>query len=85
MKAVLEFGIRGGYHTDNLVIPSAKLAASLAKAIAQALMDEECTTCFLVARTQPRISLTSSKHFVSVTLLDGVARGPASTDLWRQP
>lgn len=83
MKAVLEFGIRGSYH-DSAVIPTTKLAAQLASGIARVLMAKECTTNFLVTRQSPRITLTSSEHFVSVSLLDGQDRGPASSNLWRR-
>jgi hypothetical protein len=85
MKAVLEFGIRGGRHVDNIVLPSAKLAARIAHNVARVLMDDEISTDFRVSRRSPRISLTSSAHFVSVSLLDGSDRGPAAATLWRKP
>jgi len=82
MKAVLEFGIRGGRHVDNLVLPSAALAARAASSVAHVLMGE-VTTDFTVSRRSPRVALVDSKHFVAVTLLDGVDRGPAATKAWR--
>lgn len=84
MKVVLEFGVRGGAHVDNIVLPSAKLGAQLASNIARVLMGAECTTDFHVRRRSPRVSLTSSEHFVSVSALDGHARGPAAATLWKQ-
>jgi hypothetical protein len=89
MKAVLEFGVRGGFHVENLVIPSAKLAAKLAVGIISTLDEPEMSyskaiAYYTVSRKSPRISWTSSEHFVSVTLLDGVDRGPASTTLWKK-
>lgn len=87
MKAVLEFGVRGGAHVDSIVIPTTKLAAVLASSIASVLdIEPEGTreTDFTVSRLRPRVSLTDNNHFVSVTALDRVLRGPASSNLWRK-
>ena len=35
--------------------------------------------------TQPRATWQSATHFVSVTVFDGVLRGPASAELWKEP
>ena len=86
MKVVLEFGIRGGYHIDNLVFPTAKLAARTAAAIANSFEARETQFegNYLVSRRKPRVSWSSSTHFVAVSILDGVMRGPAAASLWRK-
>lgn len=84
MKAVLEFGVRGGAHTDNLIIPSAKLAAKLAVNLIYVLSSEQCSEwCYIPRRNHPRILWSNSSHFVCVSLLDGIERGPASPSIWR--
>lgn len=83
MKVVLEFGVRGGQHVDNLVIPSAKLAAQVASNIVATLTNKSSFNGdWIVSRKMPRKSWTSSEHFVSVTVLDGIFRGPAAATLW---
>lgn len=86
MKTVLEFGIRGGFHVDNLVFPNAKLASQTASAIVNSFESRELhfPGDFIVKRGKPRVSWSSSTHFVSVSLLDGEMRGPASSELWKK-
>lgn len=86
MKYVVEFGVRGGAHTDNLVVPTKKLALALASGLVRVFLNDPCTQEFWAAakgRQTRRASWTSSAHFVSISPLDGVARGPASTELWK--
>jgi hypothetical protein len=88
MKYCLEFGQRGGYHVDNIIIPTRKLAFELANAIA---MSFEPTGCSPVLNFQDghftpreRITWQSDTHFVAISQLDGVDRGPASAKLWKK-
>jgi len=86
MKTVVEFGIRGGYHIDNLVFPSVKLAMQTAAAIANAFDGSGMIRPqrFAVSRSNPRETWQNSTHFVAVSILDGTARGPASAKLWKK-
>lgn len=88
MKTVIEFGVRGGYHVDNIILPSVKLAMRTASAIASTLEGSgcECVTpqYFAVTRAHPRMTWQSKTHFVAVSILDGAARGPASQHLWKK-
>ena len=86
MKAVLEFGVRGGYHTDNVILPNAKLAQQIALNIARSYGGPDTLTLsdFRVGVKCSRASWSSSTHFVSVSALDGVMRGPASSTLWKK-
>lgn len=86
MKVVVEFGVRGGRYFDNLVCDSARKGADLAYRLAYVSgRDAQKRDDFLVSRGQPRISWQSATHFVSVSVLDGVARGPAACKLWVKP
>lgn len=86
MKHVIEFGVRGGAHTS-ITLPSGKLAASMASSIVGVLLNDHGApdaklSEWKLAHNCPRRSWTSSTHFVSVSKLDGVMRGPASPSLW---
>ena len=84
MKYVVEFGVRGGAHTDNLVVPTQKLAKELAQSLVRVFLNDPCTQefwAFARCRKMQRFSWTSSTHFVSISPLDEVARGPACTAL----
>lgn len=86
MKYVVEFGVRGGAHTDNLVVPTQKLAKELAHSLVMVFLNDPCTQefrDFAKGRKVHRAGWTSSTHFVSISALDGVSRGPASTELWK--
>ena len=84
MKVVLEFGKRGGAHVDNLVFPSKKLAMQTADALVAVLSVSRGRPPKLKLHPDaPRASWQSKTHFVAVTVLDGVARGPASDELWK--
>jgi hypothetical protein len=86
MKYVVEFGVRGGAHTDNLIVPTQKLAKELANRLVMVFTnDPHCDQFqdFAKGRSVRRASWTSSTHFVSVSPLDGVMRGPASNALWK--
>lgn len=86
MKYVVEFGVRGGAHTDNLVVPTQKLAKELANNLVMVFSNDPSNKefwAFAKGRKVQRSSWTSSTHFVSVSPLDGVMRGPASNELWK--
>jgi hypothetical protein len=85
MKTVLEFGVRGGTCIEATVFPTYKLAALMALNLVRVFKnDPSFKADFTVSKKQPRISWQSSTHFVSVSLLDGVMRGPASAKLWKK-
>ena len=86
MKYVVEFGVRGGAHTGNLVVPTQRLAKELANNLVRVLLNDPCTPEFWAfdkGRKVRRASWISATHFVSISPLDGVARGPASNTLWK--
>lgn len=88
-KYVIEFGVRGGAHVDNIILPSQALARKLAASLVMVFSDSPGSPSsnereWRMADNCPRLSWTSSTHFVSVSKLDGVARGPASPQLWKR-
>jgi hypothetical protein len=90
MKCVLEFGVRGGNFTEVQIIPTQQLGAKLAAALVHVFSDPEYDNptarafAWIVAKNAPRKSWQSSTHFVSLSLLDGDLRGPASAQLWKK-
>ena len=90
MKYVIEFGNRGGAHTDNLILNTSdaakKLAASLVMVfcnnphVAGALLND-----WAFEKHCTRKTWVNKSHFVAVSVLDGKPRGPASASLWRKP
>lgn len=90
MKYVIEFGVRGGAHTDNLIAPTRKLAERLARNLVMVFKNDPhadgARACdWRMAPACKRQTWQSSTHFVSVSQLDGVPRGPAAAALWRLP
>jgi hypothetical protein len=86
-KCVVEFGVRGGNHCDNFVLPTYALGEELATKLVFVLSENPDNTPkseFFNLKTSPRMSWTSSTHYVSLSRLDGVPRGPATPDLWRK-
>lgn len=80
MRAIVEFGVRGGHHTSH-VCQSTRQAANLAASLAFVFgMRQHSEATFKVTRSNPRVSLTSDTHFVAVSVLDGVERGPWYTN-----
>ena len=89
MKAVIEFGNRGGAHIENLVLPSVKLAIKTACAIGMMLTNDPFgiparNGYWVVNKNHPRATWQSETHFIAVSILDGVERGCASAGLWRK-
>jgi hypothetical protein len=90
MKYVIEFGVRGGAHTDSLIVPTRKLAERLARNLVMVFKNDPHADGARACDWQltPECegqTWQSSTHFVSVSKLDGVMRGPASAALWRKP
>lgn len=88
MKYVLEFGVRGGAHTENLIVPTQKLAQEMARKLVLTFSNDPhhpaaALTEWQFPRSCPRMTWQSPTHYVSVSKLDGVMRGPASATLWR--
>jgi len=83
MRAIVEFGVRGGNHSS-FVCSSAQQAAKLACKMSYVFGREHAIwSDFQVKRNMPRRSWQSSTHFVSVSILDGVPRG-SDTASWRK-
>ena len=88
MKYVLEFGARGGAHVDNWIVPTLKLAVSLASNIANSYANDTMATTkqqWLPTKYDVRTVWQSPTHFVALSKLDGIPRGAASAYLWRKP
>ena len=88
MRYILEFGVRGGAHTDNVIVDTRYLAEKLARQLVNVFMNDPCFTSkrdFLFSRHTVRFIWTSETHFVAVSKLDGVPRGSASAAAWRKP
>lgn len=90
MRYVLEFGVRGGAYTENVIIPTRKLAEELAAKLVLTYTNDPRHPAasraeWRMPRACPRQTWTSSTHFVAISRLDGVPRGPASSGLWRKP
>jgi hypothetical protein len=90
MKYVIEFGVRGGAHTENQTTNTRDQAERLARSLV-AVFTNDPHACGATARDwmfskhDKRMTWKSQTHFVAVSKLDGVMRGPASAGLWRKP
>lgn len=89
MKVVLEFGVRGGPFAESIILPSQKLGAEMASNLVRVLSGNndnsiERKAQWNVRKNLPRKSWQSSSHFVSLSILDGEPRGPASAQLWKK-
>lgn len=90
MKYILEFGVRGGAHTENLTVPTRKLAEEIARKLVLVFTNDPhhpaaAPRAWLFFKGCPRQTWQSATHYISVSKLDGVMRGPASGGLWRKP
>ena len=90
MKYVIEFGVRGGAHTENLIVPTRKLAADLARKLVLTFTNDPhhpaaAPIAWQLPPACPRQTWQSATHYVAMSKLDGVPRGPASAALWRKP
>lgn len=89
MKVVLEFGVRGGPFAESIILPSQKLGAEMASNLVRVLSENNDNSIgrkaqWNVRKNVPRKSWQSSSHFVSLSILDGEPRGPASAQLWKK-
>ena len=87
MKFVIEFGNKKGYHKDNLVVNSAKQAEEIAKSLAMIFsnkLNNISSRSFEITKATYRITWQSETHFVAVSRLDGIDRGSASNNLWKE-
>lgn len=90
MKYCLEFGVRGGAHVENQVIPTRQLAEELARRLVMTYTNDPHTSGatardWVFNKHCARMTWQNTTHFVALTKLDGVLRGPASAALWRKP
>ena len=92
MKVVLEFGVRGGPFAESIILPSQKLGAEMAANMVRVFSEGNPSAgnpsaekiAWKLHKNMPRKSWQSSSHFVSLSLLDGEPRGPASAQLWKK-
>ena len=88
MKTVIEFGVKGGMHTDNQVFPTIESGQKMASALVMVFTNSNDSPIarkdWTVSRKMPRISWENATHFVALSILDDVARGPASAKLWKK-
>ena len=89
MKYVIEFGVRGGAHTENYVVNTCagaeKLAASMVMVFCNSLEAHGAKIeDWAFSRHCKRKTWASETHFVAVSKLDGVMRGPAASILWKK-
>ena len=89
MKVVLEFGVRGGPFAESIILPSQKLGAEMASNLVRVLSKTNDNPIgrkaqWNVRKDLPRKSWQSSSHFVALSVLDDVPRGPASAQLWKK-
>lgn len=89
MQYVLEFGVRGGQHVDNVKLSSAKVARTLAASLVRVFLDslESASASQEYWRMDAncvRKTWQSSSHFVALSKLDQMSRGSASATLWRK-
>ena len=89
MKVVLEFGVRGGQLAEAIQLPTQKLGAEMAANLVRIFTNNQSNPMgsqekWNVRKDLPRKSWQSSTHFVSLSILDDVARGPASAKLWKK-
>jgi hypothetical protein len=91
MKCVLEFGKVRGALCENVVVPTGTLGASLAANLvhvfgaAATSRTSALPTSWKLSRHVPRRSWTDGTHFVALSALDGIPRGPAAASLWKGP
>lgn len=86
-KYVLEFGKRGRAHTDNIVfsteLAARQVAANFVRCVGGIYDRGANSHDWYMTKGIYRKSWQGPEHFVAISLLDGVMRGPAATKLWR--
>jgi len=89
MKYVVEFGNRGGAYVESLVVPSWAIADQIARGLVAAFENNPNAvgarhSDWVMPKGIVRATWASQTHFVAVSKLDGVPRGPASRHLWKK-
>lgn len=88
MPFVIEFGIRGGAHVDNIIIPTAKLAKKLVESLYHVFTASNQTPpkwYIFSDKGCPRESWMSATHFIAISRLnDERNQGAASAKLWKK-
>ena len=90
MKYIVEFGNRGGAHTENQITNTRDQAEKLARALVMVFCNDPHASGatnrdWLFSKAGRRMTWANETHFVAVSKLDGKSRGPASAFLWRKP
>lgn len=90
MKYCVEFGVRGGAYTENQVMHTREQAERLARSLVAVFTNDPHAhgagvRDWLFDKHVKRMTWKTPTHFVAVSKLDGVPRGPASAALWRKP
>ena len=90
MKYVIEFGNRGGAHTDNLILNTSDAAKKLAASLVMVFCNDPhaggaLLTDWTFEKHCKRKTWVNKSHFVAVSILDGKPRGAASNGIWRKP
>ena len=89
MKFCIEFGVRGGYNVDNIVVSGNPIAAKICSSLVMVFENSTETSSsklktWMLENNCPRMSWSSPTHFVSLSKLDGMDRGSASSKLWKK-
>lgn len=87
MRYVIEFGCRKGAYTENLQLQTSSLAARTAAAFIRGVINSVSApgtseSDWKMPKDVVRLAWQSPTHFLALSKLDGVMRGPASTKLW---
>lgn len=84
MKYVIEFGQRKGLHVDNMIVPTKALAERLVHNLQMVFSQEHPQKdTWKFGPKDFRKMWFSDTHFIALSKLDGLDRGPASASLWR--
>jgi hypothetical protein len=89
MKFCIEFGVRGGLHTDNIIVSGNPIAAKICSSLVMVFENSTETISselrtWMLEKNCPTTSWSSPTHFVSLSKLDGMDRGSASSKLWKK-
>ena len=87
MPYILEFGVKGGAHVDNVVVPTAKLADKLARNLVAVFSNNQEQSPWAITAEKHRRThrewWESSTHFVALTRMgNNTTEGSASSTLW---
>ena len=89
MKTIVEYGVRAGAYAQ-IILPSIKKGQELAKDLAWVFSDcgvhlAGMMPYWQVSKDKPRVTWQSDTHFVALSLLDGVPRGPVTSEMYKLP